>query len=92
MNIIRIEFDTPEGLEAQIRLVVLTATKEAIEQSQKQLTSKEYFTIKEACEYINVSFATFSKFRTLGLHVIEIDGVKRVNKKVINEFLENHSF
>lgn len=88
----RIELDMPDGLERQIKAIVLTATREAIEQSQKQLTAKEYFSVKEACEYIGVSFGTFSKFRNLGLQVIEIDGIKRVAKKTIEKFLENHSF
>lgn len=79
-------------LEQQIEAIVLKATREAIEKSYKQFNAKEYFSIKEACEYIGVSFGTFSKFRTLGLKVIEIEGIKRVAKKSIEEFLESYSY
>ncbi len=88
----RIELDMPGGLEDQLKHLVLTATKEAIEQSQKQLTAKEWFSINEACEYIGISFNTFSKFRTMGLPVAEVDKVKRVSKKQIDLFLQKNSF
>lgn len=82
----------PQGLEEQLKQVVLSATKEAIEHSQKQLASKEWFSIGEACEYIGVSFNTFSKFRTMGLPVAEVDKIKRVSKKQIDLFLQKNSF
>jgi hypothetical protein len=89
---VRIEFDMPEGLEEQLKQVVLSATKEAVELSQKQLAAKDWFSISEACEYIGISFNTFSKFRLMGLPVAEIDKVKRVSKKQIDLFLQKNSF
>lgn len=88
----RIELDMPQGLEEQLKAVVLAATKKAIEQSQKQLAAKEWMSIQEACEYIGVSFNTFSKFRAMKLPVAEIDGIKRVSKKAIDSFLEKNSY
>lgn len=88
----KVEFDMPKGLEEQLKHVVLSATKEAIETNQKQLATKSWLSINEACEYIGISFNTFSKFRAMGLQVAEIDGIKRVSKKTIDSFLEKNSY
>ena len=88
----RLELDMPTGLEDQLKSVVLLATREAIEQSKKQLMAKEWMSIKEGCEYSGVSFNTFSKFRAMGLRVCEIDGIKRVSKSEIDLFLQKNSF
>lgn len=53
---------------------------------------KQWISLKEAAKYAGVSYNTFIKFRTLGLKVCEIDGVKRVSRKEIDRFLEEHSF
>lgn len=82
----------PVGLENQIREVVIQATKEAIQQYQKQLSSNEWMSLKEGAKYANVSYGTFIKFRERGLRVAEIDGVKRVSRKEIDSFLDKHSF
>ncbi|MGA3675548.1 helix-turn-helix domain-containing protein [Lysinibacillus agricola] len=87
----QIEYAIP-GLEEEIKSIVSIATKESIEKYYKQLTSKEWMNISEACEYIGVSFNTFQKFRAMGLKVAEIDGVKRISRKEINQFLESNSF
>lgn len=53
---------------------------------------KVWLSLKEGASYAGVSYNTFIKFRTMGLKVTEIDGVKRVSKKEIDRFLEQHSF
>lgn len=52
---------------------------------------KEWFSLKEAAKYAGVSYNTFMKFRIRGLKICEIDGIKRVSKKEIDRFLEEHS-
>lgn len=52
----------------------------------------EWLSVKDAAKYASVSYNTFIKFRTMGLKVCEIDGIKRVSKKEINRFLEEYSF
>jgi hypothetical protein len=81
----------PEGLEEQLTNVVFMATKQAMEQHQKVLFANDWMSIKEGASYAGVSVNTFSKFREMGLKVCEIDGVKRVSRKEINEFLESNS-
>lgn len=65
-----------------------------IEKSFAQLSSeyKEWLSLKEGASYAGVSYNTFIKFRTMGLRVSEIDGVKRVSKTEVNRFMEEHSF
>lgn len=53
---------------------------------------KEWLSLKEGAQYAGVSYNTFIKFRELGLRVEEVEGVKRVARKKIDTFFENHSF
>ncbi|PIC73369.1 DNA-binding protein [Sporosarcina sp. P17b] len=82
----------PQGLEVQLREVVLATVKDAMDQHQKSLLSKNWMSLKEGADYANVSYNTFIKFRKLGLKVCEIDGVRRISKKEIDAFLENNSY
>lgn len=52
----------------------------------------DWLSLSNAAKYIGVSYNTFIKFRTLGLKVCEIDGIKRVSKKEIDRFLEEYSY
>lgn len=49
-------------------------------------------TLKEGAAYADVSYNTLMKFRVMGLKVFEIDGVKRVSKTEIDNFLNKNSF
>lgn len=53
---------------------------------------KEWLSLKEAATYAGVSYNTFLKFREMGLRVSEIEGIKRVSRKEIDTFFENHSY
>lgn len=53
---------------------------------------KEWMTLKEAANYLGVSYNTFKKFRQMGLKVCEIGGVKRVSRKEMDSFFESYSF
>jgi len=53
---------------------------------------KGWLTLKEAAKYAGVSYNTFIKFRLRGLKICEIEGIKRVSRKEIDRFLEEHSF
>lgn len=88
----KLEFDVIPSLEKQIETVVLHTTEKAIQKYYEKNAAKEWMSIKEACEYIGVSFNSFTKLRKLGLRVCEIDGIKRVSKMEINKFLEEKSF
>lgn len=53
---------------------------------------KEWLNLKEAAKYAGVSYNTFITFRHIGLKVCEIEGIKRVSRKEIDNFLETHSY
>lgn len=69
---------------------ILAAIKEAI--TSNLGFSKEWMSIAEAAKYAGVSHNTFAKFREMGLKVCQIEGVKRVSRKEIDNFLESYSF
>lgn len=66
---------------------------DAMKDYQKHRTiTKEWMNIKEACDYIGVSHNTFMKYREMGLKVSEIEGIKRVSKAEIDNFLNKFSY
>lgn len=88
----QINLETPSGLEEELKMMVLEAAKSAMELYKNSLVSKEWFSLREAQDYIGVSNVTFSKFRTMGLKVMEVDSVKRVSKKELDRFMEENSY
>lgn len=88
----QIQLEMPQNLESQLKAMILSATKEAMEINKKQIAAKDWMSIQEACKYANVSNVTFQKFRAKGLRIAEIDGIKRVSKKEIDRFLEKYSY
>lgn len=81
-------------IQSTTQACVLNTLTELLEEivSNKKGGPKEWMSIEEACQYINISYNTFKKFRLMGLKVAEIDGVKRVAKSEIDRFLTEHSF
>lgn len=67
---------------------------ELVELLEKQLTQPEpqLFTLREAAAYLGVSYNTLQKFRYNGLKFFEVDGVKRVYKKELEQFIEKNSY
>ncbi|WP_199171284.1 helix-turn-helix domain-containing protein [Sporosarcina sp. P18a] len=59
---------------------------------KKLSANKEWMTLKEGAAYAGVSYNTLMKFRLMGLKVAEIDGVKRISKTEIDNFLIENSF
>lgn len=68
---------------------ILAAIKEALTNS---ISNKEWMSLAEAAKYAGVSHNTFTKFREMGLRVCQVEGIKRVSRKEIDNFLESHSF
>lgn len=56
------------------------------------LIQSGWLSLQEAAKYAGVSYNTFIKFRQMGLKVCEIDGIRRVSRKEIDRFLEEHCF
>ncbi|XHU89972.1 DNA-binding protein [Lysinibacillus fusiformis] len=83
-------FEVSEGLESILTELIINYTNQAIK--SQHFVSKDWFSLSEATVYVGVSYNTFMKFRLMGLKISEINGVKRVSKKEIDRFLEQHSF
>ncbi|MEK5481022.1 helix-turn-helix domain-containing protein [Viridibacillus sp. FSL R5-0888] len=65
---------------------IITAIKEGLS------SNKEWMSLAEAAKYAGVSHNTFTKFREMGLKICQVEGIKRVSRKEIDNFLETHSF
>lgn len=68
-----------------------------IQELQNQINNQgsytpEWMNLKEGAAYAGVSYNTFMKFRVQGLSICEIDGIKRVSKTEIDNFLNEHSY
>ena len=92
MRNMEIELDMPQGLGEQLKTLILNMTKEAFELHKEKMRHPEWMDLKEGAKYANVSVATFGKFRTEGLKISEVDGIKRVSKSEIDRFLKENSF
>lgn len=78
--------------EIYIEDLITNVVNRTVQSVQQSLNFSEWMSLKEAAKYANVSYNTLMKFRLMGLKISEIDGVKRISKKEIDRFLEEHSF
>lgn len=78
--------------ESRMEELIKDTIKNTLQSSKEILIQGEWMSLKEAAKYAGVSYNTLIKFREMGLKVSEIDMVKRVSKKEIDRFLEQHSF
>jgi len=74
-------------IELQLKDLI---TVTLLETSNQML--KQWMSISEAAKYVGVSYNTFTKFRTMGLKICEIEGIKRVSKDEIDTFLKANSY
>ena len=88
----KLELDIIDELESQLKELVITATRKALVEEKKQPLTREWMSLKEGATYAGVSYNSFMKFRAMGLVICEIDGIKRVSKKEIDDFLHKNSF
>ena len=80
------------NFESHIEELIVNTINKTILASNQNSNFYEWFSLKEGAKYAGVSYNTFMKFRVLGLKIAEIDGIKRVSRKEIDRFLEQHSF
>lgn len=69
---------------------IAESISEAQQLSEKRKNFPRYMTKKQAAEYCNLSFNSFQKLVKNGLRVVTVDGLIRVDKKDIDEFLEKN--
>lgn len=82
---VSINQDFTSGLEK----VLEKFTRELIEDiKEKELNEDYWMNLKEAAEWIGISYNTLNKWRIQGLKVSTLEGISLVSKKEINRFLE----
>lgn len=84
--------DNTEINETHIEDLITDVVHRTLQSIQQKFNYSEWMSLKEAAKYANVSYNTLMKFRVMGLKISEIEGVKRVSKKEVDRFLEQHSF
>ncbi|NOG28989.1 helix-turn-helix domain-containing protein [Lysinibacillus fusiformis] len=75
-----------------IEEIVIKAVLKALQAAHHEFIDSGWLSLKEGAKYAGVSYNTLMKYRTLGLQVCEIDGVKRISRKEIDRFVQEHSF
>ena len=63
-----------------------------MQESGKKNTNAEWFDLKTAAAYLNVSYKTLLSFRAMGLEVAEIGRIRRVSKTALDNFMKQNSF
>lgn len=81
-----------ELTHTDIEVIVMKAVQKALLAAQHQFMDSGWLSLKDGAKYAGVSYNTFIKFREMGLQVCEIEGIKRVSRKEIDRFLQDHSF
>ncbi|MBK3497169.1 helix-turn-helix domain-containing protein [Viridibacillus sp. YIM B01967] len=59
---------------------------------KRENTNSEWWDLKTAAAYINVSYKTLISFRAMGLEIVEIGRLRRVSKTALDEFMRQNSF
>lgn len=72
--------------------VLIKTIEDTLKEYVQKQVAKDYYTLSEACDYLNISYNTLMKWNTLGLKIIMVQGVKRIAKKDIDEFLSEYRF
>ncbi len=84
--------NTFNNVDLPIEELIVNVVKQTLQTAKQTFIISEWMSLKEGAKYANVSYNTFMKFRAKGLKISEVDGVKRVSRKEIDQFLESHSF
>lgn len=84
--------NTFNNVDVPIEELIVNVVKQTLQTAKQTFIISEWMSLKEGAKYANVSYNTFMKFRAKGLKISEVDGVKRVSRKEIDQFLESHSF
>lgn len=84
--------NTFKTTEPHIEELIINVVKQTLQTAKQTFAINEWMSLKDGAKYAGVSYNTFMKFRGMGLKISEVDGVKRVSRKEIDQFLESHSF
>lgn len=89
MAVIPMEID--DQAMNQIKATFLQSAQEAFKAVSKRQTFGRYMNIKTASKYANVAENTFKKkFINVGLKVIDLDGLQRIDKQDLDKFMDEN--
>ena len=83
---------TMEVATMELEQLIMKAVQKALQAVHHEYVDSGWLSLKEGAKYAGVSYNTLMKYRTLGLQVCEIEGVKRISRKEIDRFFQEHSF
>lgn len=86
-----LKIDVSEELEKELQLLIYTTVQNVFEESlKKDLYSRDYLSLPEVCEYVQISRGTLntwiSKYQ---LKTIKIGGRTFISKSTLIEFMNN---
>ncbi|TQR14756.1 helix-turn-helix domain-containing protein [Psychrobacillus soli] len=80
-------------MQEELKEILNGLLNNLLKEIENNSTTKQWLSLKEACDYAGVSYNTLMKFRLHnGLKIAEINGVKRVSKTEIDNFFNENSF
>lgn len=89
-----ISIPIPDTFQDDFKAMLTIAAKEAIEVAKKQETPyafKEWLTLKEAQQYLGISWQTLNQWRQQGLRVSEMSPRNIfVHKEELNRFIKEY--
>lgn len=86
-----IAVELPAEFNDELRKLMLDTAFEAFKKAGEAKSLPEFMKLGEACEYLSVSRVTLDRLiRNHGLKASVIDGITRVSKHDVIEFMKEH--
>lgn len=88
-----LQIPLPDTFQDEFKTMLTIAAREAIATAKQQELNhgKDFMTITECGQYMNVSYGTLNMWiKQLGLKTIVVQGKTFISKQTLLEFLKNH--
>lgn len=86
-----IEVELPTEFNDELRKMMLDTAFEAFKKAGEAKTLPEFMKLGEACTYLSISRTTLDRLiRNHGLKASVIDGITRISKHDVVEFMKAH--
>ena len=87
-----ISFPIPAETENQIKEMLTTMARDVIQTvAEKEINSKRYLTLTEACKYVGISYNTLMLWvNQEQLPMIHIQGKKFIDKNTLHEWMRGY--
>jgi excisionase family DNA binding protein len=65
--------------------------RQVIREELSAIVGKRYLSVQEACDYLSVRPTTLYKMMREGLPYFQLNGARRIDKKVLDAFVKTHT-